>query len=169
MECGCSPGSWSQVGAKLVNAGGIYDKDSPRGFLVGCDLLHMEQVPGAILLPYTDFTSDKIQDDIIELFDDGQAKFDVVLSDMAPNATGQRGFDHDRIMQLAFKVREFTLKHGRSGSTMVIKVLEGSSLDQFKETLMQDFSKVRMLKPKASRLDSAETYVIAMDLIKSQS
>ena len=51
MECGCAPGSWSQVAAKLVNAGGFYDKNTLDGVLVGCDLLRVEPVPGAILLP----------------------------------------------------------------------------------------------------------------------
>jgi len=50
MECGCAPGSWSQVAAKLINSGGLYDQDKLDGLLVGCDLLHVESVPGAILL-----------------------------------------------------------------------------------------------------------------------
>ena len=166
MECGCAPGSWSQVAAKLVNAGGLYEQDRLDGLLVGCDLLHIEPVPGAILLPHRDFTDENAQKEIINAIGDRKT-FDVVLSDMAPNASGIKSLDHERIISLALKVKDFTLTHGRVGTCLVIKVWQGSLLKRFKEILKEDFKNVQEFKPKASRKDSAEIYIVATSLIKS--
>ena len=92
--------------------------------------------------------------------------FDVVLSDMAPNASGIKSLDQERIFSLALKVKDFTLNHGRVGTCLVVKVWQSGLLTKFTDILNQEFQEVRLFKPKSSRKDSAEIYVIAQRLIK---
>ena len=162
MECGCSPGSWSQVAAKLVNAGGAYDPNAAKGSLVGCDLLHVEQVPGSHLFSKLDFTDIESQKVLVQVLE--QKTFDVVLSDMAPNASGVKSLDSDRLIKMALQVNDFALKHGSPGSSMVIKIWQGSLMEYLLSKLNMNFSKVSTFKPKASRSDSSEIYVIAQHL-----
>ena len=159
MECGCAPGSWSQVTAKLINAGQAYDSNSPSGSLVGCDLLNVEPVSGSKLYSKLDFTDPESQKLLCQAIEN--QGFDVVLSDMAPNASGVKSLDHERLIKLALQVQDFTLDHGSQGSSMVIKVWQGGLLDYFLSKLRENFSTVSTFKPKASRSDSAEIYVIA--------
>ena len=87
---------------------------------------------------------------------------------MAPNASGIKSLDQDRIINLAMKVRDFTLNHGCFGSCLVIKVWQtGNVLTRFTDLLKEDFKDVQHFKPDASRKDSAEIYIVARSLIKS--
>jgi len=165
MECGCAPGSWSQVAAKLVNAGGFYEQDKLDGVLVGCDLLRVEPVPGAILLSHRDFTDENAQKEMLEIIGKRET-FDLVMSDMAPNASGIKSLDHERIISMALKVKDFALNHACVRSCLVIKVWQGGLLTKFIEMLKHEYQEVRHYKPKASRNDSAELYIIAQKLIK---
>ena len=114
-----------------------------------------------------DFTNENSQKEIIKALG-RQETFDIVLSDMAPNASGIKSLDQDRIINLAMKVRDFTLNHGRFGSCLVIKVWQtGSLLMRFTDLLKEDFKDVQHFKPDASRKDSAEIYIVARSLIKS--
>lgn len=167
MECGCSPGSWSQVAAKLVNAGGRYCDYATPGFLVGCDLLRVEPVPGAKLLSHKNFVDEDTQKTLVESV--SHQPFDVVLSDMAPNASGVKSLDHDKLMRLAWQVRDFTLANGRLETSMVIKVWQGGLLPKFVDLLKEDFQIVNLFKPKASRNDSAEIYIVAINLMMNPS
>ena len=163
MECGCSPGSWSQVAAKYINAGQVYDPNQTKGFLVGCDLLKVEEVAGAKLFGNMDFTHEQSQKVLIEAVEN--RPFDLVISDMAPNASGVKTLDHDRLMKLAFQVKDFCLNHGQIGTSMVIKVWQGNLLDPFVKMLKKNhFQNISLFKPKASRADSAEVYIIAQNL-----
>ena len=91
---------------------------------------------------------------------------------MALNASGIKSLDQDRIINLAMKVRDFTLNHGRFGSCLVIKVWQtGNILTRFTDLLKEDFKDVQHFKPDASRKvrrkDSAEIYIVARSLLKS--
>jgi len=89
---------------------------------------------------------------------------------MAPNASGTKSLDSDRLINLAMKVRDFTLNHGTYGTCLVTKVWQsGTMLSRFVELLKEDFKDVQYFKPKASRKDSAEIYIIARGLIKIES
>ena len=135
--------------------------------LIGCDLLRVEPVAGAILLSNRNFTDENAQKDILKAIGRRET-FDIVLSDMAPNASGIKSLDQDRIINLAMKVRDFTLNHGRFGSCLVIKVWQtGNILTRFTDLLKEDFKDVQHFKPDASRKDSAEIYIVARSLLKS--
>jgi 23S rRNA (uridine2552-2'-O)-methyltransferase len=87
---------------------------------------------------------------------------DVVLSDMAANATGHRKTDHLRIMALAEAAAEFAASVLAPGGAFLCKVLQGGTEAQLLASLKRDFSSVRHVKPAASRADSAELYLLAM-------
>ena len=75
IECGASPGSWSQVAAPNINAGGAYHANRPAGVLIGCDLLPIEPVEGVVMLSNADFTAKQTQEQIIQII--GKQKIDL--------------------------------------------------------------------------------------------
>ena len=92
--------------------------------------------------------------------------FDIVLSEMAPNASGIKSLDQEQIINLTMKVRDLALNHGCFGACLVIKVWQtGSVLMKFTDLLKEDFKDVQHFKPNASRKDSAEIYIVACSLI----
>eukprot|EP00061_Rhincodon_typus_P013309 g39608.t1 len=97
IDCGAAPGAWSQVAVDRVNATG-FDPDSPVGFVVGVDRLHIAPLDGAVFLPYSDLLEPTIQAQIQKSLPTGMAE--VILSDMAPNASGIRELDQQRLAEL---------------------------------------------------------------------
>ena len=152
VDLGAAPGGWSQVAAKRVGAG------EGRGRVVGIDLLDMAPVPGVdfIQLDFLDPTApDRLKHSL-----GGPA--DVVLSDMAANATGHRKTDHLKIMALAEAAADFAGEVLVPGGTFLCKVLQGGTEATLLASLKRDFASVKHVKPAASRADSAELYVLAM-------
>lgn len=150
-DLGAAPGGWSQVAAKRVGAA------EGRGRVVAIDLLDMPPVPGVDFLKL-DFL-DPEAPDRLEAMLGGEA--DLVLSDMAANATGHRQTDHLRIMALAEAAAEFAREVLRPGGGFLCKVLRGGTEGTLLAALKQDFAQVRHIKPAASRSDSAELYLLA--------
>jgi 23S rRNA (uridine2552-2'-O)-methyltransferase len=151
VDLGAAPGGWSQVAADRVQAG------SGRGRVVALDLLEMDPVPGVDVL-HLDFMAQDAPAQLKTLLD-GPA--DVVLSDMAANATGHRRTDHLKIMGLAEAAAEFAREVLRPGGTFLAKVLQGGTEGELLASLKRDFATVKHVKPAASRSDSAELYVLA--------
>ena len=139
------------------------------GMVVGCDLLDIEPVPGAILFSKCDFTLKESQQRILGVLGaQVQPKFDVVLSDMAPNASGQKQMDQDRILHLSYSALRFALLHSYKGANFVTKVWTGPRVDNFISDLRKYYSKVERVKPQASRKESGEIYLVAQDFIGIQ-
>jgi 23S rRNA (uridine2552-2'-O)-methyltransferase len=151
VDLGAAPGGWSQVAAKRVGAAG------GRGRVVAVDILDMPAIPGVEFL-HCDFL-DAAAPAKIKAALGGLA--DVVLSDMAPNATGHRQTDHLRIMALAEASAEFAREVLAPGGTFLAKVLQGGTEGALLAALKRDFASVRHVKPAASRAESAELYVLA--------
>ena len=128
-----------------------------KGRVVAMDLLKMEEVPGVDFLQL-DFLDEKAPQVLRDLLD-GPA--DVVLSDMAANATGHRQTDHLKIMALVEVAAEFAGEVLKRGGTFVAKVLQGGTEASLLAGLKRDFGSVRHVKPAASRADSAELYLVA--------
>ena len=152
VDLGAAPGGWSQVAAKAVGSA------EGHGQVVAIDLLEMESIAGV---------------DFFRLdFHDGDAPeklrarmggaADGVISDMAANATGHRKTDHLRIVGLAELAIEFACDVLAPGGFFLAKVLQGGTEGELLTRLKKDFAEVKHLKPKASRADSAEMYVLAM-------
>jgi len=151
VDLGAAPGGWTQIAAKRVGA------DSGRGRVVAIDILEMIPVAGADIL-HLDFLADDAPDRLKALLG-GPA--DVVLSDMAANATGHRKTDHLKIMALAETAALFAREVLKPGGTFLCKVLQGGTEGTLLADLKRDFATVKHVKPSASRSDSAELYVLA--------
>jgi 23S rRNA (uridine2552-2'-O)-methyltransferase len=151
VDLGAAPGGWTQIAAKRVGA------DSGRGRVVAIDILEMIPVAGADIL-HLDFLSDDAPDRLKALLG-GPA--DVVLSDMAANATGHRKTDHLKIMALAETAALFAREVLTPGGAFLCKVLQGGTEGTLLADLKRDFATVKHVKPSASRSDSAELYVLA--------
>lgn len=151
LDLGAAPGGWSQVVAKRVGA------EQGKGRVVAIDVLKMEAVPGVEFLQL-DFLDEKAPDILRELLG-GPA--DVVLSDMAANATGHRQTDHLKIMALVELAADFAGEVLKPGGAFVAKVLQGGTETSLLAKLKRDFSSVKHVKPAASRADSAELYLVA--------
>ena len=150
VDLGAAPGGWTQVAAKRLGEG--------TGRVVAIDLLEMTGIPGVEILQL-DFLDPSAPDRLKALMG-GPA--DVVLSDMAANATGHRKTDHLRIMALADAAAEFAREVLVPGGHFLCKVLQGGTEVSLLTQLKRDFTTVKHVKPAASRADSAELYLLAM-------
>ena len=151
VDLGAAPGGWSQIAAERVRA-----KDG-SGRVVAIDLLEMPPVTGVDFLRL-DFLDPAAPEKLRAMLGGGA---DVVLSDMAANATGHRKTDHLRIMALVEAAADFAGEVLSSGGSFLAKVLQGGTEAALLDTLKRDFAAVRHVKPAASRSDSAELYVLA--------
>ena len=151
-DLGAAPGGWSQVAAKRVGAA----MAGPAG-VVAIDLLDMPPIPGVTFLQL-DFLDPAAPEQLKEMLG-GPA--DVVLSDMAANATGHRKTDHLKIMALAEAAALFAREVLRPGGAFLCKVLQGGTENDLLADLKRDFTTVKHVKPAASRADLAELYVLA--------
>jgi 23S rRNA (uridine2552-2'-O)-methyltransferase len=152
VDLGAAPGGWSQVAAKRVGAG------EGRGRVVAIDLLDMPPIPRVDFLNL-DFL-DPAAPDRLKAMLGGEA--DLVLSDMAANATGHRQTDHLKIMALAEAAAMFACEVLKPGGGFLCKVLRGGTEAALLATLKRDFANVKHVKPQASRSDSAELYLLAL-------
>lgn len=155
VELGAAPGGWTQVAVERVKA--KTGEGKAKGKVVAMDIAAMDPVPGAIVLQH-DFYSPDAAAAIREALG-GRA--DVVLSDMAPNATGHAGTDYLRILALAEAAHEFARSVLVPGGAFVAKVFQGGGERDLIAALRRDFAEVRRVKPPASRAESAEFYVVA--------
>ncbi len=153
VDLGAAPGGWTAVAAERIRPG----KSKAKGQLIAVDIGEMDPVPGAVMLRL-DFLADDAPGRIKEALD-GPA--DVVLSDMAAPATGHSATDHLRVMALAEAAYAFAREVLAPGGAFVSKVLRGGTEKQLLDAIKREFRAVKHFKPKASRADSAEIYLVA--------
>ncbi|XP_023685765.1 rRNA methyltransferase 2, mitochondrial [Paramormyrops kingsleyae] len=158
IDCGAAPGAWSQVAAQRINSVGT-DPGSLVGFLVGVDLLRIPPLDGAHFLSNCDLTDSATQTELRYLLPDGVA--DVILSDMAPNASGFREMDHEKLIAMCLCVVDFAEKVLRSEGALVCKYWDGSKAGQLQNRLANIFREVKVVKPKSSRKESSELFFVA--------
>jgi 23S rRNA (uridine2552-2'-O)-methyltransferase len=152
VDLGAAPGGWTQVAAQRVKAA------EGRGQVIGIDYLPVDAIAGATILEL-DFLEDDAPGKLKSLLRDGGA--DVVLSDMAAPTTGHASTDHLRIMGLAEAAAAFAAEVLAPGGAFLAKVFQGGTERALLDMLKRDYAIVRHVKPKASRADSAELYVLA--------
>ena len=150
IDLGAAPGGWSQVAARRVGA-------PLSGRVVAIDLLSMEPVAG-VDFAQIDFLDAGAPEKLKAMLG-GPA--DVVLSDMAANATGHAKTDHLKIMALVEAAADFAGEVLKPGGTFLAKVLQGGTEAALLAALKRGFKSVRHVKPAASRSDSAELYLLA--------
>jgi len=149
VDLGAAPGGWSQVLAPLVSA---------KGRVIALDLLEMEPLRGVVAIR-GDFSEDSTLKALEEQL--GDRSVDLVVSDMAPNISGVGLVDQARSIHLAELALEFARKRLKPGGDLLVKVFQGSGLDEFRKALSSAFGSVTVRKPKASRDRSSEFYLLA--------
>jgi len=152
IDLGVAPGGWSQVLAKRSGA---------QGAVIAIDLLEMPPIPGVTFVR-GDFAS-AAGLAALEAALAGR-KADLILSDLSPNLTGIAYTDQARSMALAELARDFALAHLKRGGAFLVKVFQGDGYAALHKTLKDAFEKVAVRKPKASRDESAELYLLARGL-----
>jgi len=146
IDLGCAPGGWLQIAL-----------ERGAGAVAGVDLLPVAPLAGAQILE-ADFTDPACGSRLIALL--GGAP-DVILSDMAPNTTGHRQTDHLRIVGLIEAAVDFAFESLKPGGTFVSKAFQGGETSGLLARLKRGFAEVRHVKPKASRAESSELYLLA--------
>jgi 23S rRNA (uridine2552-2'-O)-methyltransferase len=146
IDLGLAPGGWTQVAIER----GVRD-------IAGVDLLPVDPLPPAHILQM-DFTDPACGPKLIELLGGPP---DVVLSDMAPNTVGHRQTDHLRIVGLIETAADFAVEVLKPGGAFIAKAFQGGETGGLIADLRRHFADVRNFKPKASRADSSEVYLVA--------
>jgi len=159
VDLGAAPGGWSQISAQRVQL------MAGKGRVIAVDVVEMEPISGvtALKLDLTDSESaGRIRDAL------NGKKADLVLSDMHAPATGHKQTDHLRIMGLVEAALDLAEEILAPGGAFLCKVLQGGADKELVARLNRSFAKVRHVKPKASRAESAEMYVLATGFCGTQ-
>lgn len=149
LDLGSAPGGWSQVVVKKVGKNNV----------IAVDILDMDLIPGVKFIKQ-DFLADNATDIIKK--ESNFSKFDVVMSDMAANTTGDKKTDHIRTLNLVEQALDFSLTILKPNGVFISKVFQGGTEKSLFDKLKNNFSVVKHFKPKSSRQDSVEMYVVAI-------
>jgi len=149
VDLGCAPGSWCQEMSRRIG---------PQGLLVGIDLLPLSAIAGVRLIQ-ADFTSAEGLKSVQEAL--SGRSVDLVLSDMAPEMSGNKLVDQARMMGLNDATLTFAVNHLREGGDLLLKSFMGDGYDAFKRELAGWFATVKTVKPEASRKTSGELFLLA--------
>ncbi len=150
VDLGAAPGGWSQIVAPLVGS---------KGRVIALDILPMEPLKNVEFIE-GDFREESVLAQLEKLLD-GKT-IDLVISDMAPNMSGDDSIDQPRIMQLADLALEFATQHLRPGGTFLVKIFQGSEFQEYFQQMRGLFNKVIARKPDASRARSSEVYLLGI-------
>ncbi len=150
IDIGAAPGSWSQFAAKIVK----------NGKVISIDLKKIKPIQNAILI-HGDFTDSKIQSEIKSHLKKG---FDVVMSDMAVNTTGIKNLDSIQTGELCKEAMLFSKEVIQDKGYFISKIFMGSTFNEIVALGKKIFKEVKVFKPKSSRKDSKESFIICKNL-----
>ena len=153
VDLGSSPGSWSQYLSGIIDS---------SGRIIAIDILPMNPIEQVLFIS-GDFTDEIIQKQCLR--EVGEYGADLVISDMAPNLTGIRVTDQSRNMAIAELVYDFSIQILKPGGDLLVKLFEGDGTYEYRQLLKEKFAKVLVRKPKASRDQSREFYVLARSYV----
>jgi len=157
IDLGASPGGWSQVATKLIR---------PSGHVIAVDIQPMEPLTGVDFI-HKDFTESRVN--ILALLQKhNKQKVDIVLSDMAPNATGDSNADHLRIMGLVDLAFHFSLTILKPGGHFITKIYPGQLELKLRDKIRINFENLKYFKPEASHSDSKEIYWVATNFNRTE-
>ncbi|MFP4632464.1 MAG: SAM-dependent methyltransferase [Halobacteriales archaeon] len=145
VDLGAAPGGWLQVASERA------------GRVVGVDIQEIDEIDGVDTVQ-----GDVTEDATVERLRDAVDEADVVVSDMAPDVTGEWSVDHARSVHLARTALDVALNLLRGGGSFVVKVFQGRELDGFRDEVEREFEDVRTVVPDASRDESSEVYVVGL-------
>lgn len=149
VDLGAAPGGWSQLASQLVG---------DRGRVIGCDILPMDPIVGVDFLQ-GDFREEAVLNALLERIDGKTV--DVVLSDMAPNMSGNDSVDQARSMYLAELALDMCHQVLKPEGSFAIKVFQGEGFDDYFRAIKQAFKTIKTRKPDSSRARSREVYLVA--------
>jgi len=149
IDLGAAPGSWSQY---------VVQRLQERVRLIAIDMLPMQALPGVEFIQ-GDFAEDKVLQLLLAKLGDTPA--DLVMSDMAPNISGTKAVDQPKSMYLAELALDLARKTLKRRGNFVCKLFQGQGADEYIADARQSFETVKVMKPKASRPDSSEVYLVA--------
>jgi 23S rRNA (uridine2552-2'-O)-methyltransferase len=149
VDLGAAPGGWSQVAANMVG---------DHGRVVASDILEMDSIAGVEFI-HGDFTDEQVYQSLLDCI--GDSPVDLVISDMAPNMSGNAVIDQPAAMYLVELALDMAQSILKPGGAFVAKLFHGAGFDEYVKTVRQQYSKVVMRKPEASRARSRETYIVA--------
>ena len=152
LDLGAAPGGWSQVAVKITGK---------SGQVIASDILPIEEINGVNFIQ-GDFTEQSVYDELMNQIKG--SSIDIVLSDMAPNMSGQLSVDQPKSMYLADLAIDFALKILSRNGHFIVKVFQGDGFDEYVKKSRSSFRKVSIIKPKASRPRSKEVYLLASQL-----
>lgn len=158
VDLGAAPGSWTQIAARLVNADGNMC-DEQMGKVIGIDKLPIHPVTGAALYGNLDFTTDAAQQLLTEALE-GKI-VDLVMSDMAPNASGVKALDHENIIKLAYMALKFAIQMSGYEAAFVVKIWDGALAPQLETDIRRYYKHVKIVRPQATRDESSEKFILA--------
>ena len=149
VDLGAAPGGWSQYAAARV---------LPQGRVIALDILPMDPLENVVFIQ-GDFTEDVVLQQLEATL--AGARADLVMSDMAPNISGNRSVDQPRSMYLVELALDMATRNLASGGAFVAKVFQGEGYDDIVSVCRKAFTTVKIRKPAASRQESRETYIVA--------
>ena len=152
LDLGAAPGGWSQVAGQLMGS---------HGPVIASDSLPMDALPDVTFIE-GDFREDAVYEQILAAL--GDRKADLVMSDMAPNMSGNKGVDQPRAMYLAELALDMAERVLEPDGQFLVKVFQGEGFDEYRKMLLQRFHRVVSRKPAASRARSTEVYQLASGL-----
>ncbi|MDH5710287.1 MAG: 23S rRNA (uridine(2552)-2'-O)-methyltransferase RlmE [Gammaproteobacteria bacterium] len=149
IDLGAAPGGWSEYAAKLLGK---------KGRMIALDILPMEPIPDVHIIE-GDFRENEVLEILLEAI--GKDKADLVFSDMAPNISGMEVVDIPRSYYLAELTLDLAQRVLKPGGGMLVKLFQGEGFDDYLKALRENFSRVVIRKPRASRARSREIYALA--------
>jgi 23S rRNA (uridine2552-2'-O)-methyltransferase len=152
LDLGAAPGGWSQVAGQLIGG---------KGTVIASDILAMDALPDVTFIE-GDFREDAIYEQILAALGDQRA--DLVMSDMAPNMSGNSAVDQPRAMYLAELALDMAERVLEPDGLFLVKVFQGEGFEDYRKALQSRFKRVVSRKPAASRARSTEVYQLGFGL-----
>ena len=152
LDLGAAPGGWSQVAGQLIGG---------KGTVIASDILAMDSLPDVTFIE-GDFREDAIYEQILAALGDQRA--DLVMSDMAPNMSGNSAVDQPRAMYLAELALDMAERVLEPDGLFLVKVFQGEGFEDYRKALQSRFKRVVSRKPAASRARSTEVYQLGFGL-----
>jgi 23S rRNA (uridine2552-2'-O)-methyltransferase len=149
IDLGAAPGSWTEYAVKQLGK---------KGRMIALDILPMEPIPGVQIIQ-GDFREDDVLETLLVAI--GKDRADLVFSDMAPNISGMEVVDIPRAYYLAELALDLSQRVLKPGGGILVKLFQGEGFDSYHKVLKENFSRVVMRKPRASRTRSREIYALA--------
>ena len=156
LDFGCFPGSWSLYAAELVG---------PKGLVVGVDIQETNKSPRPGSAEIHWLCQDIMDPELITRLRRIRPAFKVIISDIAPNTTGNRWADHQRSMQLVNHTLELAERLLHKKGNYLCKIFQGEDMPAFVAGLKKRFAFVKVIKPESSRKESREVFVLGMEYL----